>query len=315
MATEIELAKLDAAWMRNEAQKASDVHGSLDPARVDKVRRFLGGTTGEIRADLAAALAGTYEGTPEGGRRLLNAPGIKHRRAERKRISVVEAAVELSGTDSAAGSERIADLADRLVDHERTQGREISYAEALVEVQRPGARAGEPPRRRAEGSGEDAGPDTVELAGFTGMGRTNFKPEAWVRTTILHLEDRHAENPDPTKHALPIRKPDGTLSLQAMKEAGRKLIVMEGVPPEKKREAARELIRAYRRVDDNPPDSLAALAGDTYARGFAEDGGMEDAGEAGDREDVRIADRADEYAERNQVPYEVALVEVQRKEK
>jgi len=309
MTTEIELAELDKQHVALAAEKAVGENGIFDPAEVDEYRRFRGWSTSYTRSAFAQAQRGEYEGTAESGRELLSSPGLKHRRAERKGISVAEATIELAGTDTAAGSERIADLADELVDHERSQGREISYAEALVEVQRPGTRVGELPRRRAEGSGEDVEPNAVELASFAGMGRTNYKPEAWVRATIVHLEEKYGDKIDTTKHMLPIRKPDGTLSLEAMKEAGRKLIVMEGVPPEKRREAARELIRAYRQVDDNPPDSLAALAGDTYPRGFAEET------DQNDREDVRIADLADEYAERHQVPYEVALVEVQRKEK
>lgn len=298
MATEAELVDLDREWWMNKAQKALNDTGVLDPARVDRIRRFAGLSTGETHANLADALEGTYEGSAEGGRALLSAPGLARQRADRKGIGLAEAQMELAGSDTPEGSERIADLATA-----RAERTGESYEVALVEVQRggsgPGSADGLEPAELAEAE------DASELA--AGMGRTNYKPEAWVRSTVLHLESAYADSPDPTKHALPIRKPDGTLSLDAMKEAGRKLVVMDGVPPEKRREAARELLRAYRRVDENPPDSLAALAGET-PRHFAE-GASE-----GERGDVRIADLAEAYAKEHQVDYFSALVAVQTTE-
>jgi len=311
MTTEIELAELDKQHVALAAEKAVGENGIFDPAEIDEYRRFRGWSTSYTYAAFSQAQRGEYEGNAESGRELLSSPGLKHARARRRGISVAQAAVELAGTDSAAGSKRIADLADELVEHEKASGREISYAEALVEVQRPGTRAGELPRRRAEGTGEDVEPNAVELAGFAGMGRTNYKPEAWVRATIVHLEEKYGDKIDTTKHLLPIRKPDGSLSLEAMKEAAKKLIVMDGIPQDKKREAARELIRAYRQVDDNPPDSLAALAGVTHPRGFAEEA------DEGDREDVRIADLADELvvfeaSQGREMDYATAVIDVQQ---
>lgn len=124
----------------------------------------------------------------------------------------------------------------------------------------------------------DAAYDALDLAGSEadeayalaqGMGRTNYKTEAWVRATILHLEPKYGETYDTTKHQLPIRKPDGSLSLEAMKEAEKKLMTLDSVPAEKRREAARELVREYRNVNENPSDALKGLAGEMYYRDFS----------------------------------------------
>jgi len=113
-----------------------------------------------------------------------------------------------------------------------------------------------------------AGDEPYALA--QGMGRTNYKPEAWVRATVLHLEPPYGDEPrDPAKHSLPIRKPDGSLSLEAMKEAEKKLMTLDSIPAEKRREAARELVRAYRNVNENPSDALKGLAGEMYYRDFS----------------------------------------------
>src|SRR5215210_6797447 len=108
MATEIELAELERNWMRHKAEKATGPDGALDPAEVDEVRRFRGWGMAETYAALGDARAGTYEGTAEGGRALLYAPGVLRRRAEQEGIGLGVAAVEL-----AEDSERIADRAER----------------------------------------------------------------------------------------------------------------------------------------------------------------------------------------------------------
>src|SRR5215212_549585 len=98
MAAEIELAELECNWMRHKAEKAADAtSGVLDPAVVDEVRRLRGWGMAEAYAALKAALADTYEGTAEGGRALLAAPGLKHLRSEQKGIILGVAGVELAG--------------------------------------------------------------------------------------------------------------------------------------------------------------------------------------------------------------------------
>jgi hypothetical protein len=129
MATEIELAELERNWMRYKAERATGENGMLDPAEVDEVRRFRGGGMAETYAALQAARDGTYEGTAEGGRALLYAPGVAHLRAEQKGIGLCAAAMELS-----EGSCALADLAER---YAREHG--VDYARALIEVQRGGA--------------------------------------------------------------------------------------------------------------------------------------------------------------------------------
>src|SRR5215212_9582765 len=98
MAAEIELAELECNWMRHKAEKAADAtSGVLDPAVVDEVRRLRGWGMAETYAALQAALADTYEGTAEGGRALLAAPGVAHLRAEQEGSGLGAAALELEG--------------------------------------------------------------------------------------------------------------------------------------------------------------------------------------------------------------------------
>ena len=79
------------------AEKAAGENGTFDPAEVDEVRRLRGWSMSEAYAALKAALADTYEGTAEGGRALLAAPGLKHLRSEQKGIILGVAGVELAG--------------------------------------------------------------------------------------------------------------------------------------------------------------------------------------------------------------------------
>lgn len=129
--TEAELAQLDHSWVTYKAEWAKSENGILDPAKVDEIRRLRGWSTGATYAALEAALDGEYEGSAEGGRDLLSAPGWKHVRAERKGTSAAEAAMELAGTSTEAGSKRIADLADRYA-----REHEVDYFDALMAVQR-----------------------------------------------------------------------------------------------------------------------------------------------------------------------------------
>lgn len=128
---DVELAELDRNWMLNEADKACGESGMLDPAKVDEVRRFRGCTTGEAQAMLSEALEGQYQGSAEGGRRLLQSPGLVQRRAQRKGISTTDAAVELAGTGTPEGSEQIADLAE-----EYAKKHEVDLATATIAVQK-----------------------------------------------------------------------------------------------------------------------------------------------------------------------------------
>lgn len=140
MTTDAELAQFDKSWWGHEAARAFSIDGALDYGAADEVRRLTGLGMSETIANLRAANDGEYEGSPEGGRAVLDMPGARRRLAERAGIDVGEAAVELAGTSTEAGSARIAALADDLVASEKEAGREMDYLDALVEVQRPSYR-------------------------------------------------------------------------------------------------------------------------------------------------------------------------------
>lgn len=63
---------------------------------------------------------------------------------------------------------------------------------------------------------------------------------------------------------LPVREPDGAYNVNGMHSAAAVLAGgmggLKGVPPVKKRAAARKLLALYRERKENPPDSLKRLA-------------------------------------------------------
>lgn len=211
--------------------------------RDKKIRRRMR-ETGETYADTAVALSDEW--------------GKRNARHE----------ANLSAGETAP--EPAADERDRKI-RERVARTAESYADAAVELAAAGWVQVDPPAGSSDGDH-----DPYALAGFAGMGRTNYKPRDWVRACVLHLEPAYTDPPDTTKHALPVRRPDGSLSLEAMKEAERKLLAAEDIPPEKQREAARELVGVYKLVNDNPTDSLKALAGVNYY-GLSEEEDLDDA--------------------------------------
>lgn len=66
------------------------------------------------------------------------------------------------------------------------------------------------------------------------------------------------------KCKLPIREPSGVYNRNAIHMAAAALAGARGgvqAPPEEKRRAARKLIRLYREMEEEPPESLRRLAG------------------------------------------------------
>ncbi len=64
---------------------------------------------------------------------------------------------------------------------------------------------------------------------------------------------------------LPVKEPNGRYNRNAIHAAAAALAGARGgvnAPPEAKRKAARALIRLYRQMDEEPPESLRRLAGD-----------------------------------------------------
>jgi len=63
---------------------------------------------------------------------------------------------------------------------------------------------------------------------------------------------------------LPVYEPGGALNRNAVHAAAAALAGARGgvqAPPEEKRKAARKLIRLYRELDEEPPESLRRIAG------------------------------------------------------
>jgi hypothetical protein len=64
---------------------------------------------------------------------------------------------------------------------------------------------------------------------------------------------------------LPVKEPGGAYNRNAIHAAAAALAGARGgvqAPPEAKRKAARALIRLYRQMDEEPPESLRRIAGD-----------------------------------------------------
>lgn len=90
-----------------------------------------------------------------------------------------------------------------------------------------------------------------------GMG--SYDPSQWMRACIVN--DGY-DSEDKSKHQMPVMAPDGTPDERAMRGAVTKL-VNSPLPQAKKRDAAKKLVRMFRQIDENPPDTLLGLAGHT----------------------------------------------------
>jgi hypothetical protein len=90
---------------------------------------------------------------------------------------------------------------------------------------------------------------------------SRFTPDQWRRACIVHLEDSMSKS----AHKLPILEPDGTLSRAAVHAAAGR-IGQTDAPPAELAAARGRLRSAYRRLGEDPPDSLTASGGE-FARG------------------------------------------------
>lgn len=89
--------------------------------------------------------------------------------------------------------------------------------------------------------------------------QADYTPEQWRRACLLHLADDDVKD----HHKLPIREPGGQYNMNAIHAAAAVLAGARGgvqAPAEEKRKAARKLIRFYREMDEEPPESLRRLA-------------------------------------------------------
>lgn len=81
---------------------------------------------------------------------------------------------------------------------------------------------------------------------------SRFTPEQWKRSTILHKCD----GMEKSCHSLPIKEPDGALSRAGVHAAASRINQVDA-PSEKKAAAARALRSAYKKLGEDPPESLA----------------------------------------------------------
>ncbi len=90
---------------------------------------------------------------------------------------------------------------------------------------------------------------------------SDYSLEQWHRACLIHL---HTGEPTAKNQCkLPVREPDGTLNRNGVHAAAAALAGARGgvdAPVAKKRAAARALLRLYRELDEEPPESIRRLA-------------------------------------------------------
>jgi hypothetical protein len=108
--------------------------------------------------------------------------------------------------------------------------------------------------------------------------KSSYTPEQWSAACVLHTGER--ESLVKADHAVPVRSPEGSPNPELMAAAVRALVNSDE-DQARVRSAARELVRLYDAIDDNPPDSLKGLAGQVD-RSHGYSGGGEDPQEDAD---------------------------------
>jgi hypothetical protein len=91
--------------------------------------------------------------------------------------------------------------------------------------------------------------------------QSDYNDEQWQRACVL---DRGTGNTAKERYALPVREPDGTVTVNGVHAAAAVLAGARGgvtAPPDAKRAAARKLVSLYSEIGDTPPPSLTKLAG------------------------------------------------------
>lgn len=89
---------------------------------------------------------------------------------------------------------------------------------------------------------------------------SDYTLEQLRRASLIVLGDGSTKD----QLKLRVREPDGTLNRNGVHAAAAVLAGGRGgvqAPPDKKRAAAKALIRLYNQIGDEPPDSLKRLAG------------------------------------------------------
>lgn len=82
---------------------------------------------------------------------------------------------------------------------------------------------------------------------------------------LINLNDGPRDKWTKANCKLPVKEPGGAYNRNGIHAAAAALAGARGgvqAPPEAKRRAARALIRLYRQMDEEPPESLRRIAGD-----------------------------------------------------
>lgn len=90
---------------------------------------------------------------------------------------------------------------------------------------------------------------------------SDYTLEQWKRACLI---DMGGDRESKSNYKLPVREPDGALNRNGVHAAAAALAGARGgvnASPEQKRKAARELLRLYRELKEDPPESLRRLAG------------------------------------------------------
>lgn len=89
----------------------------------------------------------------------------------------------------------------------------------------------------------------------------NYSAEQWYEACLI--KPTKSEYTAKAQAKLPVREPDGTLNRNGVHAAAAALAGARGgvkATPEEKRKAARELLRLYRELEEEPPESIKRLA-------------------------------------------------------
>lgn len=90
---------------------------------------------------------------------------------------------------------------------------------------------------------------------------SDYSVEQWHRACLIH--EHEGEPTAKTQCKLPVREPNGTLNRNGVHAAAAALAGARGgvrTSVENKRRAARALLRLYRELDEEPPESIRRIA-------------------------------------------------------
>lgn len=90
---------------------------------------------------------------------------------------------------------------------------------------------------------------------------SDYSLEQWHRACLIH--EHEVEPTAKAQCKLPVREPDGTLNRNGVHAAAATLAGARGgvrTSAENKRRAARTLLRLYRELDEEPPESIRRIA-------------------------------------------------------